>query len=461
MEDITITHSQGQETYHFKFKGNAEDFFNIWFVNQLLKFITLGFYSPWAKVRTQQYFYGNTELAGSHFQFLANPWVLFRSYIIAVALLMLFAYSDSLFGMVSDAYYIYIVMIAIYLAIMPIFLVMMMSFRLRYSAWRGIGFKFNKDFKGAYRVYLAPVAIVALLVVSIVMPFYLFYSQERVASLDTESVYNVARFHQTTIESLSNDLEINQSREDVQDKATGVNSSDGYLMARQSEGIGFKLKLTHFIPSCLFALLFLALLPYFNFINSRFLARNSLLGTAKVHYLATVRDYYIIYSKWLIATLFVALAWGVAIYLIWFSEILLAYSGDRVRLGIFSVNEATLWIFTTMLVITILCYCLSMAYLKSKQYNLLMGKIEIGDGHRIHANTTFLSYFWLMTSNGIIFTMSLSLLRAWVMIRTARYFLNHTHVQANGSLDDFVAGQKEEINAFAEEVVDTFDLELS
>jgi len=203
-------------------------------------------------------------------------------------------------------------------------------------------------------------------------------------------------------------------------------------------------------PACLFSLLFLTLLPYFNFINSRFLARNSSFGTANIRYLETAGDYYIIYSKWLIATFIVALIWIVMIYLMWFSE--------KESLAL---SEAKFLISAVMVVTTILYYFIGMAYLKSKRYNLLMGKLEIGDGHRIYANTTFLSYFWLMSSNGMIMAISLGLLRAWVMVRTACYFLNYTSLQTNGRLDDFVAAQKEEINAFAEEVVDTFDLEFS
>jgi len=405
MQGSTMAHSQDLKTYRFNFKAKTGEFLGIWFVNQLLKLITLGFYSPWAKVRTQQYFYGNTELAGGHFQFLANPWVLFSSYLIAVILLALFVSSDYLFDGGGSVNYIYIGMVAIYLAITPIFLVMMMSFRLRYSAWRGIAFKFNKDFKGAYRIYLLPAIIVGLLVGSIIAPFYLAVSSA------TELLWSIA--------------------------GPGPNSVD------------FELELIHFIPACLFSLLFLAFLPYFDFINSRFLARNSSFGTANVCYLANVRDYYIIYSKWLIATLIVALIWIVVIYLMRSSETeFLAHS------------DARFWILAVMIVITILYYFIGMAYLKSKRYNLLMGKLEIGDGHRICANTTFLSYFWLMTSNGMIMVMSLGLLRAWVMVRTARYFLNATSLQTNGSLDDFVAAQKEEVNAFAEEVVDTFDLEF-
>ena len=90
------TESSAPKTEQFKFFGKAGEFFGIWFVNNMLMMITLGFYSPWAKIRTLQYFYGNTELAGSSFQFTANPWALLRTRVIAVLLLILYLVSDFL-----------------------------------------------------------------------------------------------------------------------------------------------------------------------------------------------------------------------------------------------------------------------------------------------------------------------------------------------------------------------------
>ena len=57
----------------FEFKGTASQYFGIWIVNLLLTIITLGIYTPWAKVRTKRYFYGNTLLDGSPFDYLASP----------------------------------------------------------------------------------------------------------------------------------------------------------------------------------------------------------------------------------------------------------------------------------------------------------------------------------------------------------------------------------------------------
>ena len=68
------------------FHGKASEFFSIWIVNLLLSIVTLGIYSAWAKVRTNRYFYGNTDIDGHRFSYLANPLQILKGRIIAVCL---------------------------------------------------------------------------------------------------------------------------------------------------------------------------------------------------------------------------------------------------------------------------------------------------------------------------------------------------------------------------------------
>ena len=69
----TQSSSPGVTREPFTFTGNTRDYFGIWIVNVLLTIVTLGVYSAWAKVRRQRYFYGNTWLAGSSFEYHAKP----------------------------------------------------------------------------------------------------------------------------------------------------------------------------------------------------------------------------------------------------------------------------------------------------------------------------------------------------------------------------------------------------
>src|SRR6476660_4938390 len=72
--------------HHFEFRGSGGEFFRIWIVNIALTLITLGVYSAWAKVRTRRYFYGNTFVAGTAFDYHASPLRILIGRLIALAL---------------------------------------------------------------------------------------------------------------------------------------------------------------------------------------------------------------------------------------------------------------------------------------------------------------------------------------------------------------------------------------
>jgi len=71
--EANIESTPGQTNpVQFKFNGKASEYFSIWIVNVGLTILTLGIYSAWAKVRNNQYFYGNTAVAESSFHYLAR-----------------------------------------------------------------------------------------------------------------------------------------------------------------------------------------------------------------------------------------------------------------------------------------------------------------------------------------------------------------------------------------------------
>lgn len=70
----------------FEFHGTGLEYFGIWIVNILLMIVTLGLYSPWAKVRRLRYFYGNTELIRRRFDFTGMPSKILKGRLIALAI---------------------------------------------------------------------------------------------------------------------------------------------------------------------------------------------------------------------------------------------------------------------------------------------------------------------------------------------------------------------------------------
>jgi uncharacterized membrane protein YjgN (DUF898 family) len=69
----------------FAFTGNASAYFRIWIVNLLLTVLTLGLWSPWAKVRKRRYFYGHTWVGGANFEFHGKPVVILRGRLLAAS----------------------------------------------------------------------------------------------------------------------------------------------------------------------------------------------------------------------------------------------------------------------------------------------------------------------------------------------------------------------------------------
>jgi uncharacterized membrane protein YjgN (DUF898 family) len=75
-------------TYPFTFTGDWKEYFRIWIVNLFLSVITIGLYSPWAKVRRRRYLYGNTWLANANFDYHGNPVAILKGRLVAVAALV-------------------------------------------------------------------------------------------------------------------------------------------------------------------------------------------------------------------------------------------------------------------------------------------------------------------------------------------------------------------------------------
>jgi uncharacterized membrane protein YjgN (DUF898 family) len=80
-----LTSPTEKSTLPFTFTGNAKDYFRIWIVNLLLTLLTVGLWSPWAKVRKRRYLYGHTWLASCNFEYHGNPVAILRGRLVAAA----------------------------------------------------------------------------------------------------------------------------------------------------------------------------------------------------------------------------------------------------------------------------------------------------------------------------------------------------------------------------------------
>jgi len=128
-----------------EFTGRAGEFFGIWMVNLVLSVLTLGIYSAWAKVRTERYFYGNTRLAGAPFEYLAQPIAILKGRLIAYAVAIALGISAHFQVLV-----VWIPLFLVILLLLPWLVQRTLRFRARYSAWRGLRFRFVESVSEAY-----------------------------------------------------------------------------------------------------------------------------------------------------------------------------------------------------------------------------------------------------------------------------------------------------------------------
>ncbi|ENO84494.1 YjgN family protein [Thauera linaloolentis] len=174
----------GPRVLPFAFSGKGFEFFRIWIVNVLLSIVTLGVYSAWAKVRTQRYFYGNTSLDGSSFEYLATPMQILKGRLIAFALFAAYAVADSLVPLLGAA-----LMLLLILAT-PWIVVRSLAFRNRHSAWRGVRFGFDGRVGEAVKALLLwPLA--GVLTLGLLMPLAMQRQQRFVID---NSRYGTSRF---------------------------------------------------------------------------------------------------------------------------------------------------------------------------------------------------------------------------------------------------------------------------
>jgi uncharacterized membrane protein YjgN (DUF898 family) len=132
----------------FEFTGTGTEYFRIWVVNLLLTILTLGIYSAWAKVRRLQYFYRNTRVDGSVFDYHGSPKAILRGRLVALSLVIAYKISYDISVPAT------IVVALLLVAIMPWLLARSFRFKMHNSSYRGVRFRFAGTAAGAYRMLI-------------------------------------------------------------------------------------------------------------------------------------------------------------------------------------------------------------------------------------------------------------------------------------------------------------------
>ena len=171
-------------TVAFKFNGRAGEYFAIWIVNLCLSVLTLGIYSAWAKVRRKRYFYGNTLLNDSAFEYLANPVAILKGRLIVVAAFVLYSVGNQFDPLVGA------VVTLVFVIAVPWVVVKALRFNARNTAHRNVRFGFAGSY-GGWLVRVGLPALAAFITLGLAFPYFLYRKDKYIVE---EHAYGAARF---------------------------------------------------------------------------------------------------------------------------------------------------------------------------------------------------------------------------------------------------------------------------
>lgn len=136
------------QTLAIRFTGTGSEYFRIWIVNLLLILVTLTLYLPFARARRMAYFQNNTLVGQDPLGFHADPWKMFRGYVIVATLGVCYSVVNNFAPQFTW------VALLLFMAFWPLLWRASLQFRLRNTSWRGVRLAFLGDIKGAYAAML-------------------------------------------------------------------------------------------------------------------------------------------------------------------------------------------------------------------------------------------------------------------------------------------------------------------
>ena len=148
-----------------KFYGDGGKYFGILIVNFLLTILSLGLYYPWARAKNLQYLYGETEFAGSRFQFHGTGQEMFKGFIKAIAMIavliivyaLLVSSRNGFLALIGMIWYLGGIVLIIPLAIHG-----GLRYRMSRTSWRGIHFGYRGNLGELFWMVLKGIGLIII-----------------------------------------------------------------------------------------------------------------------------------------------------------------------------------------------------------------------------------------------------------------------------------------------------------
>jgi uncharacterized membrane protein YjgN (DUF898 family) len=166
--------TDGVEEKPVEFRGSGGEYFRIWLVNIALTVLTLGIYSPWAKVRREKYFHRNMLVDGAAFDYHGKPRAILFGRIILVAFFLAASLAENI-GTTAK-----LGVLGVGAVAFPWLLVQSMRFRARNTSYRGLRFSFSGSYLRVLILFLVH-GTLCLLTLGLYFPVFLQRQKDFVA----------------------------------------------------------------------------------------------------------------------------------------------------------------------------------------------------------------------------------------------------------------------------------------
>lgn len=458
-----------QNKIPFEFTGTATQFFGIWIVNILLIIITLGIYLPWAKVRTQRFFHGNTLLNDAPFDYLASPLAILKGWAIALVVLIIYNILLELFPLAS------LLLLPLIMLVTPWVVVRALSFRMRNTAWQNIRFGFSKAYRDAAGVFIGWF-VLAILTLGLLYPrfrfevsrfvvtntgygttrfrfhatardFYKIYAKAALLPLAAIVIICVLAFPQ-----IKQGVEFFKSIQDSAEEQAEIQAEVPTEVPTERPTEPQEEVLMEAVEETPVT-------------AEEAVVENAVVEEAVVEEPAVEET--LVVEESLTEEPLVeepAVEESVAEPVIEetvieetvIEETVLeepeetTSAPDMARYALAGV--AAFFGFLA-------AYMAMFVYISARTTNLIYNNTELA-GHRFHSSVRARDLVWLYLSNLLVISLSFGLLIPWAQVRLARYRASKLVLLPNGSLDHFMQAQTAEVNAIGEEIGEAFDIDV-
>lgn len=390
-----------------EFKGTGNEYFNIWIVNILLCFVTLGIYYPWAKVRNRRYFYANTVYEGRNFEYHATGGQLFVGYAIGVGLLLAYSVINGVLPIIG------VFLPILFFGAVPWVIWRSLKFNARMTSFSNVRFSFDGGLKQSYIIYLILPALGYILFIS------------NTLGLITPSFIKDL-IHNDFIEKLA---------------------SNGFIIA-----------LVAFLSVIVTFVIYAFLLYLYASIQKKGIEyKIGCLRFGQGGFITNIKASFFVKLILKIGFFVFCIIISIIILGVLFTWIIgsnpIEIDDDLVKL---LVPILALLYFGF---IAISLFFRSYYYSNKRQY--IYAHTQLDNIINFKSTVQTKPYFWIIFTNMLMVIFTLGMARPWAKVREVRYIANNTWIDSNETdIDNYLTQKQAEQSAIGEEVGDVFDVDV-